>query len=128
MIQSGIFNFSARSHILYMCVWTATVNECCPERARTRHVVCPVLIETNNSDAGAVDYIGINLVVIIAAQSVLRSRRVLPLMPTEDLSAAAEMLDRGATRGSLEHLPNVMSLLERQRNAENNRLLDRLSQ
>lgn len=56
-----------------------------------------MLIERNNSDPAAVDYIGTNLVVIIAAQSVLRSRRVLPLMPTENVSAAAEMLDRGAT-------------------------------
>lgn len=50
-------------------------------------------------------------IVIVAAQSVLRSRRVLPLMPTEDVSPAAEMLDRGATRGSLEQSLNVMSLL-----------------
>ncbi len=49
-------------------------------------------------------------------------------MPTEDVSAAAEMLDRGATRGSLEHSLNVTSLLERRRNAQNNRLLDRHSQ
>lgn len=62
---------------------------------------------------GAVDYVGRYLVriVIVAAQSVLRSRRVLPLMPTEDVSPAAEMLDRGATRGSLEQSLNVMSLL-----------------
>lgn len=88
-----------------------------------------MLFETKNSDPGAVGYIGRNLVrvVIIAAQSVLRNRRVLPLMPTEDVSAAAEMLDRGATRGSLEQSPNVMSLLERERNNENNRLLDRFS-
>lgn len=89
-----------------------------------------MLIETKNSDPGAVAYIGRNLVrvVIIAAQSVLCSRRVLPLMPTEDVSAAAEMLDRGATRGSLEQSPNVMSLLLRERNNENNRLLDRFTQ
>lgn len=49
-------------------------------------------------------------------------------MPTEDVSAAAEMLDRGATQRSLEQSPNVMSLLERRLNAENNRLLDRLCQ